>query len=174
MRTIGTRRSADVAASLWGESLGTRHYFIKQNMLQGRLAAAEWWVILLFVFPLCRPPNTPHPLRRPSLPRSLLPSLPLSLHLSAGSLTVSITDMRAPVVGGSGGVYALCSAHLANVVMVTVIAVIRIISIIIIRPPPRLHVFGYCVFWWRTNRIASHQDSWASDWQPYLIHAGAS
>lgn len=26
--------------------------------------------------------------------------------------------MRAPVVGGSGGVYALCSAHLANVVMV--------------------------------------------------------
>ncbi|XP_051825069.1 rhomboid-related protein 1 isoform X5 [Antechinus flavipes] len=34
-----------------------------------------------------------------------------------GSLTVSITDMRAPVVGGSGGVYALCSAHLANVVM---------------------------------------------------------
>ncbi|XP_030654470.1 rhomboid-related protein 1 isoform X1 [Nomascus leucogenys] len=35
----------------------------------------------------------------------------------AGSLTVSITDMRAPVVGGSGGVYALCSAHLANVVM---------------------------------------------------------
>lgn len=35
-----------------------------------------------------------------------------------GSLTVSITDMRAPVVGGSGGVYALCSAHLANVVMV--------------------------------------------------------
>nr|KAF6294898.1 rhomboid like 1 [Pipistrellus kuhlii] len=36
----------------------------------------------------------------------------------AGSLTVSITDMRAPVVGGSGGVYALCSAHLANVVMV--------------------------------------------------------
>lgn len=39
--------------------------------------------------------------------------------LPAGSLTVSITDMRAPVVGGSGGVYALCSAHLANVVMVT-------------------------------------------------------
>lgn len=39
--------------------------------------------------------------------------------LHTGSLTVSITDMRAPVVGGSGGVYALCSAHLANVVMVT-------------------------------------------------------
>nr|XP_026654597.1 rhomboid-related protein 1 [Zonotrichia albicollis] len=37
----------------------------------------------------------------------------------AGSLTVSITDMRAPLVGGSGGVYALCSAHLANVVMVS-------------------------------------------------------
>lgn len=42
-------------------------------------------------------------------------SVPL---LHTGSLTVSITDMRAPVVGGSGGVYALCSAHLANVVMV--------------------------------------------------------
>lgn len=41
-----------------------------------------------------------------------------SLPLPTGSLTVSITDMRAPVVGGSGGVYALCSAHLANVVMV--------------------------------------------------------
>lgn len=47
----------------------------------------------------------------------------------AGSLTVSITDMRAPVVGGSGGVYALCSAHLANVVMVT--AVIIIIAFIV-------------------------------------------
>ncbi|XP_072273481.1 rhomboid-related protein 1 [Pyxicephalus adspersus] len=35
----------------------------------------------------------------------------------AGSLAVSVTDMRAPLVGGSGGVYALCSAHLANVVM---------------------------------------------------------
>ncbi|XP_017596725.1 PREDICTED: rhomboid-related protein 1, partial [Corvus brachyrhynchos] len=41
----------------------------------------------------------------------LAPSVP------PGSLTVSITDMRAPLVGGSGGVYALCSAHLANVVM---------------------------------------------------------
>ncbi|XP_026581180.1 rhomboid-related protein 1-like, partial [Pseudonaja textilis] len=39
------------------------------------------------------------------------------LRFLAGSLTVSITDMRAPLVGGSGGVYALCSAHLANVVM---------------------------------------------------------
>uniref|UniRef100_A0A673XWN9 Rhomboid-related protein 1 n=1 Tax=Salmo trutta TaxID=8032 RepID=A0A673XWN9_SALTR len=48
---------------------------------------------------------------------SLSPSLPPHLSLSSGSLTVSITDMRAPVVGGSGGVYALCSAHLANVVM---------------------------------------------------------
>ncbi|XP_067353498.1 rhomboid-related protein 3 isoform X4 [Channa argus] len=35
----------------------------------------------------------------------------------AGSLTVSVTDMMAPVVGSSGGVYALVSAHLANVVM---------------------------------------------------------
>ncbi|XP_058426433.1 rhomboid-related protein 1 isoform X2 [Diceros bicornis minor] len=42
-------------------------------------------------------------------------SRPPFVHI--GSLTVSITDMRAPVVGGSGGVYALCSAHLANVVM---------------------------------------------------------
>lgn len=50
-----------------------------------------------------------------SLKRLILTALPL---LHTGSLTVSITDMRAPVVGGSGGVYALCSAHLANVVMV--------------------------------------------------------
>ncbi|MEE6497658.1 hypothetical protein FKM82_002804 [Ascaphus truei] len=39
----------------------------------------------------------------------------------AGSLAVSVTDMRAPLVGGSGGVYALCSAHLANVVMCSVL-----------------------------------------------------
>lgn len=38
--------------------------------------------------------------------------------LAAGSLAVSVTDMTAPVVGSSGGVYALVSAHLANVVMV--------------------------------------------------------
>lgn len=50
----------------------------------------------------------------------VFPSIPL---LPAGSLTVSITDMRAPLVGGSGGVYALCSAHLANVVMVGPLAV---------------------------------------------------
>ncbi|KAK1886757.1 Rhomboid-related protein 3 [Dissostichus eleginoides] len=36
---------------------------------------------------------------------------------SPGSLAVSVTDMTAPVVGSSGGVYALVSAHLANVVM---------------------------------------------------------
>ncbi|XP_062827080.1 rhomboid-related protein 3 isoform X3 [Anolis carolinensis] len=35
----------------------------------------------------------------------------------AGSLAVSIADMTAPVVGSSGGVYALVSAHLANIVM---------------------------------------------------------
>ncbi|KAF5896999.1 rhomboid-related protein 3 isoform X1, partial [Clarias magur] len=35
----------------------------------------------------------------------------------AGSLVVSVVDMAAPVVGSSGGVYALVSAHLANVVM---------------------------------------------------------
>ncbi|XP_062852636.1 rhomboid-related protein 3 isoform X1 [Trichomycterus rosablanca] len=35
----------------------------------------------------------------------------------AGSLAVSVLDMAAPVVGSSGGVYALVSAHLANVVM---------------------------------------------------------
>lgn len=36
-----------------------------------------------------------------------------------GSLAVSVADMRAPVVGSSGGVYALVSAHLANIVMVS-------------------------------------------------------
>jgi rhomboid-related protein 1/2/3 len=51
------------------------------------------------------------------LPTSLA-SCDLIPFIHTGSLTVSITDMRAPVVGGSGGVYALCSAHLANVVMV--------------------------------------------------------
>ncbi|XP_078385179.1 rhomboid-related protein 3 isoform X1 [Cetorhinus maximus] len=35
----------------------------------------------------------------------------------AGSLTASVADMTAPVAGSSGGVYALVSAHLANVVM---------------------------------------------------------
>ncbi|XP_018091039.1 rhomboid-related protein 3 isoform X3 [Xenopus laevis] len=35
----------------------------------------------------------------------------------AGSLAVSVADMSAPVVGASGGVYALVSAHLANIVM---------------------------------------------------------
>uniref|UniRef100_A0A4W4ENB3 Rhomboid-related protein 3 n=1 Tax=Electrophorus electricus TaxID=8005 RepID=A0A4W4ENB3_ELEEL len=35
----------------------------------------------------------------------------------AGSLAVSVADMTAPVIGSSGGVYALVSAHLANVVM---------------------------------------------------------
>ncbi|XP_028674703.1 rhomboid-related protein 3 isoform X3 [Erpetoichthys calabaricus] len=35
----------------------------------------------------------------------------------AGSLAVSVADMTAPAVGSSGGVYALVSAHLANVVM---------------------------------------------------------
>lgn len=54
---------------------------------------------------------------RPGPPRAARRASPLP-SWPAGSLTVSITDMRAPVVGGSGGVYALCSAHLANVVMV--------------------------------------------------------
>nr|XP_051698158.1 rhomboid-related protein 1 isoform X2 [Oryctolagus cuniculus] len=53
---------------------------------------------------------------RPGPPRAARRASPLP-SWPAGSLTVSITDMRAPVVGGSGGVYALCSAHLANVVM---------------------------------------------------------
>ncbi|KAM9296633.1 rhomboid-related protein 3 [Gastrophryne carolinensis] len=35
----------------------------------------------------------------------------------AGSLAVSLADMTAPVVGSSGGVYAIVSAHLANIVM---------------------------------------------------------
>lgn len=41
----------------------------------------------------------------------------------AGSLAVSVTDLTAPVVGSSGGVYALVSAHLANVVMVSCVCV---------------------------------------------------
>lgn len=36
---------------------------------------------------------------------------------------MSVTDMTAPVVGSSGGVYALVSAHLANVVMVSLLGV---------------------------------------------------
>ncbi|KAM5126992.1 rhomboid-related protein 3-like, partial [Mantella aurantiaca] len=35
----------------------------------------------------------------------------------AGSLAVSLADMTAPAVGSSGGVYAIVSAHLANIVM---------------------------------------------------------
>ncbi|XP_071988005.1 rhomboid-related protein 3 isoform X3 [Engystomops pustulosus] len=35
----------------------------------------------------------------------------------AGSLAVSVADMTAPVVGSSGGVYAIVSAHLTNIVM---------------------------------------------------------
>ncbi|XP_067859964.1 rhomboid-related protein 3 isoform X2 [Heptranchias perlo] len=35
----------------------------------------------------------------------------------AGSLAASVADMTAPVAGSSAGVYALVSAHLANVVM---------------------------------------------------------
>lgn len=35
----------------------------------------------------------------------------------AGSLAVSVADMTAPVVGSSGGVYAIVSAHIANIVM---------------------------------------------------------
>lgn len=42
-----------------------------------------------------------------------------SFIITTGSLAVSVTDMTAPVVGSSGGVYALVSAHLANVVMVS-------------------------------------------------------
>lgn len=81
--------------------------------------------------PLCFPSLlSSHTLLQASHTLSANPSLTsasLCLRLSTGSLTVSITDMRAPVVGGSGGVYALCSAHLANVVMVTLIIIITII-----------------------------------------------
>lgn len=45
--------------------------------------------------------------------------LPVTFLITTGSLAVSVTDMTAPVVGSSGGVYALVSAHLANVVMVS-------------------------------------------------------
>uniref|UniRef100_A0A8C1C3W8 Rhomboid-related protein 3 n=2 Tax=Cyprinus carpio TaxID=7962 RepID=A0A8C1C3W8_CYPCA len=43
----------------------------------------------------------------------------------AGSLAVSVADMTAPVVGSSGGVYALVSAHLANVVMTQIIKYLK-------------------------------------------------
>lgn len=42
-----------------------------------------------------------------------------NLFFLPGSLAVSVADMTAPVVGSSGGVYALVSAHLANIVMVS-------------------------------------------------------
>lgn len=48
------------------------------------------------------------------------PALLMVFTLSVpGSLAVSVADMTAPVVGSSGGVYALVSAHLANIVMVS-------------------------------------------------------
>lgn len=50
--------------------------------------------------------------------RTYLPITSFSV-ITTGSLAVSVTDMTAPVVGSSGGVYALVSAHLANVVMVS-------------------------------------------------------
>ncbi|XP_044795475.1 rhomboid-related protein 3 isoform X5 [Bubalus bubalis] len=40
-----------------------------------------------------------------------------ALRVCLRSLAVSVADMTAPVVGSSGGVYALVSAHLANIVM---------------------------------------------------------
>nr|XP_042696948.1 rhomboid-related protein 3 isoform X1 [Chrysemys picta bellii] len=43
----------------------------------------------------------------------------------AGSLAVSVADMTAPVVGSSGGVYALISAHLANIVMVSTRTIVK-------------------------------------------------
>lgn len=46
--------------------------------------------------------------------------------ITTGSLAVSVTDMTAPVVGSSGGVYALVSAHLANVVMVSLFVCARV------------------------------------------------
>ncbi|XP_032418749.1 BUB3-interacting and GLEBS motif-containing protein ZNF207-like isoform X2 [Xiphophorus hellerii] len=49
--------------------------------------------------------------------QGLPPQQPGMRHPMHGSLAVSVTDMTAPVVGSSGGVYALVSAHLANVVM---------------------------------------------------------
>lgn len=92
-----------------------------------------------FFFPLCPKMlsvslSLKHTKRTLCLHRvhSLTPTLLIyfSVSVCAGSLTVSITDMRAPVVGGSGGVYALCSAHLANVVMVTAIIIIIVASIV--------------------------------------------
>uniref|UniRef100_A0A3B3RRY3 rhomboid protease n=1 Tax=Paramormyrops kingsleyae TaxID=1676925 RepID=A0A3B3RRY3_9TELE len=53
----------------------------------------------------------------------------------AGSLAVSVADMTAPVVGSSGGVYALVSAHLANVVMV------RSLMLLCFSPHGKLQLF---------------------------------
>lgn len=59
-------------------------------------------------------------MRGPGLGRTAIPALLMVFTLSVpGSLAVSVADMTAPVVGSSGGVYALVSAHLANIVMVS-------------------------------------------------------
>ena len=41
----------------------------------------------------------------------------------AGSLGTSVFDMKAFLVGASGGVYALLSAHLANILLVSFFSV---------------------------------------------------
>ncbi len=53
--------------------------------------------------------------------------------ITTGSLAVSVTDMTAPVVGSSGGVYALVSAHLANVVMVSFLCVCACVCVRVCR-----------------------------------------
>lgn len=56
----------------------------------------------------------------PGLGCTVSPTFLMVFTLSVpGSLAVSVADMTAPVVGSSGGVYALVSAHLANIVMVS-------------------------------------------------------
>ncbi|NWX12723.1 RHBL1 protein, partial [Aegotheles bennettii] len=63
----------------------------------------------------------------------------------AGSLTVSITDMRAPLVGGSGGVYALCSAHLANVNWAGMRCPYKLLRMVLALPSFMAHLAGAIV-----------------------------
>lgn len=81
----------------------------QHDMERGGEGASCWGVALL-----------PGRMRGPGLGCMVSPALLMVFILSVpGSLAVSVADMTAPVVGSSGGVYALVSAHLANIVMVS-------------------------------------------------------
>ena len=53
----------------------------------------------------------------------LLSCLIFTLCIVPGSLGTSVFDMDAVLVGASGGVYALLAAHLANILLVSVIII---------------------------------------------------